>query len=187
MSDPVSQLERPAQEPVIRWAVFEDISRLEAIPDIWELRDSNLQAFQAYRMGRLLWLVAEIGGRTVGTVWGELYPAHDRSGRTVHIVSFRVEDAFQGRGIGSRLLRTVENEARRRGRKVATLFVAQDNHRAIRLYQRHGYAIGGTRTSRFDYRDPAGRRHTRVEEQYVMHKSLEAGESPALQHRDPGH
>lgn len=172
MGDPAG---RTDQAVVIRWAVYEDIARLETLMDLWELRDANLRAFDAYRAGRLLWLIAEVGGYPIGTVWGELFPEHDRSGLTVHIVSFRVHDAYQNRGIGSRLLSAVEEEARQRGRRTATLFVARDNAGAIRLYERHGYRIVGSRTSRFDFRDPAGRRHRRVEEQYVMTKSLSSG------------
>jgi ribosomal protein S18 acetylase RimI-like enzyme len=172
VSDPVGQDEAAV---VIRWAVFEDLARLEKLLDIWELRESNLRAFESYRAGRLLWLIADLGGEPIGTVWGELFPEHDPSGMTVHIVSFRVHDAYQGRGIGSRLLRSVEEEAYLRGRRIATLLVAQENTGAIRLYERHGYKIVGSRTSRFDFRDPAGKRHRRIEEQFVMRKSLSQG------------
>ncbi len=171
IGDP-AEAHSPQPDVVIRWAVYEDIARLERLSDIWELRETNLRAFDAYRSGRLLWLIADVDGVPVGTVWGELFPEHDRSGATVHIVSFRVDDAYQNRGIGSRLLQTVEEEAKKRGRRRATLFVAQDNEGAIRLYRRFGYEIVGTRASRFDYRDPAGRRHSRVEDQFVMAKSL---------------
>jgi len=140
--------------------------------ELWELQEANRRAFEAYRAGRLLWLVADVDGVPVGTVWGELFPEHDRSGLTVHVVSFRVHDSFQNRGIGSHLLRAVEEEARLRGRRVATLFVAQDNGGAIRLYERHGYRIVGSRTSRFEFKDASGRRHLRVEDQFVMRKSL---------------
>ena len=157
---------------VIRWARYEDLSLLERLVDIWELRDSYRRAFEEYRAGRLLWLIADVEGVPVGTVWGELFPEHDRSGATMHVVSFRVDDRFQGRGIGTRLLTALEEEGRRRGRSNATLYVAVDNERAIRLYTKLGYAIVGERMSRFDYRDPAGRAHRRLEKQYVMAKRL---------------
>lgn len=167
-----STAEVPEAFIIVRWARFEDLASLERLRDIWELRDSYRRAFEEYRAGRLLWLVADIGGKPVGTVWGELFPELDLSGETMHVVSFRVDDSYQGLGIGSKLLAALEEEGRRRGRSRATLYVAKDNHRALGLYRRRGYEIVGERQSRFDYTDPAGRRHQRTESQYVMAKRL---------------
>ena len=51
--------------------------------------------------------------------------------------------AEHGRGLGSMLLRHVEEEARRRGLAKVALGVNRFNEKAIRAYQRNGYRIRG--------------------------------------------
>ena len=51
--------------------------------------------------------------------------------------------AEHGRGLGSRMLRHVEDEARRRGLPKVVLGVNRFNEKAIRAYRRNGYTVRG--------------------------------------------
>lgn len=52
-----------------------------------------------------------------------------------------LEVAEHGRGLGSLLLKHVEDEARRRGLPMVVLGVNRFNEKAIRTYQRNGYTV----------------------------------------------
>ena len=54
-----------------------------------------------------------------------------------------LEVAEHGRGLGSMMLRHVEDEARRRGLPKVVLGVNRFNEKAIRAYRRNGYAVRG--------------------------------------------
>ncbi len=54
-----------------------------------------------------------------------------------------VVDALRSRGIGSRLLLAVDEQARQRNAPLIGLGVATDNPRARALYERHGYVDAG--------------------------------------------
>jgi ribosomal protein S18 acetylase RimI-like enzyme len=59
------------------------------------------------------------------------------------IQSLRVQDAFRGLGIGSRLLEACETQARARGFEQIGIAVSLENHGARRLYERKGYHPSG--------------------------------------------
>jgi GNAT superfamily N-acetyltransferase len=50
-----------------------------------------------------------------------------------------VAEAYQGHGLGARLLAAVERRARERGANHLYLLATTDNHRARRFYAHHGY------------------------------------------------
>ena len=52
---------------------------------------------------------------------------------------------FRSQGIGTALIKAVENEARRKGLKSVNLEVALQNPDALRLYERLGYRRTGER------------------------------------------
>jgi ribosomal protein S18 acetylase RimI-like enzyme len=58
---------------------------------------------------------------------------------SVNVHDLAVDPAFQGRGIGARLLAEVERRARARGAAKLTLEVHETNEPAIRLYRRAGF------------------------------------------------
>ena len=86
-------------------------------------------------------LVAELDGRVVGIVG-----LHVRSGKQRHSASVGmvVADDFQGRGIGRRLLSAALDLADDHlGLLRVDLEVLHDNRRAIALYERSGFELGG--------------------------------------------
>jgi ribosomal-protein-alanine N-acetyltransferase len=77
----------------------------------------------------------------------------ETGGIVAYIQTLEVLPATRGRGIGSELLRLLEDSARERGAKSIWLHVESQNGNAIRLYEAHGYASEG----RHDRYYPQGR------------------------------
>jgi ribosomal-protein-alanine N-acetyltransferase len=85
------------------------------------------------------YLVAVGDGQVVG--YGGLCDYPDEA----FVQTLAVATAAQGRGIGSRLLTALLDEAARRGQRTVSLEVRADNEAAQRLYSRHGFTRTGVR------------------------------------------
>lgn len=77
-------------------------------------------------------LKAVVGHRMVGAVRGRI------DGSVLHIGRLTVAPDWQGRGVGSRLLREIEDR-RPDGVGTATLFTGHRSEANLRLYARRGY------------------------------------------------
>lgn len=88
--------------------------------------------------GSEVW-VAELDGRIVGVVTLE-----DR-GEMLELVNIDVPIELQGRGIGSRIVRTVEERARRNRKRAVTCGTSRDVHgvpwKSLAWWQHQGYRI----------------------------------------------
>jgi ribosomal-protein-alanine N-acetyltransferase len=91
------------------------------------------------------YLVAEEGRALVG--YGGLLVVEDDA----HIVTLAVEEGVRGRGLGTRLMLRLAEEARRAGAAHLTLEVRVSNQPAQSLYRRFGFETVGVR--RHYYRD----------------------------------
>lgn len=69
------------------------------------------------------------------------------------VQTMAVSPAYQGQGLGDRLLHDLLAEAERRRQRVVSLEVAADNAAAQRLYERHGFSRTGVRRG---YYQPSG-------------------------------
>lgn len=81
--------------------------------------------------------VVEVGEAAVGTV------ALKRDPDCVHLVELQILPEHQRRGLGSALLAAVCERARS-DELPLRLRVLHENHRARRLYERHGFVVTGT-------------------------------------------
>ncbi len=90
-----------------------------------------------------------------------------------YIYGFRVRPQFRNQGIGTRIMRTVEDDLKQRGFHQVTLNVGQDNPDAQRFYDRLGYVIVGTDPGRWSYIDEKGKRRDVVEPAWRMVKDLD--------------
>lgn len=95
--------------------------------------------------GRLLWF-AEVGGRPVATV-GLVFRGRD-AGRadgvsSANINRLHVIQAWRKRGVGTALMSSAEEEARRRGFRQLTIEVEDDNTPARALYEKLDFRYGG--------------------------------------------
>ena len=85
--------------------------------------------------------VAELDGRAVGYTFATSH----YGGRLIHLVRIAVLPAYQGKGIGARLLSEVVAYARGADADVLTLNTQADNLPARRLYERFGFRRTGER------------------------------------------
>ena len=82
-----------------------------------------------------LFLIAEIDGVIVGTIIG----GYDgRRGMMYHLA---VAQEHRNKGIGSQLVRELEQRLREKGCIRYYLLVTKDNHEAIHFYERHGWKL----------------------------------------------
>ena len=84
-------------------------------------------------------IIAEFGGKPVGYAFVTVHQA----GRLVHLVRIAVAPAFQGRGIGVRLLAEIVDFCAGHGAEFLTLNTQADNRPAQRLYEWFGFLRNG--------------------------------------------
>ena len=129
--------------------VFSDVERLSAA---WQ--DPNLVREEA------VWM-AELDGRVVGCVTVE-----DR-GEALELVNIDVPRELQGRGIGTRMVRLVEERARRKGKRSVTLGTSRNAAgvawKSLPWWQSRGYRITGEEENDWTRSIGAGVREIRME------------------------
>ncbi len=81
-----------------------------------------------------LFLLAELGGRVVGTVMASY------DGRRGWINKLAVDPTLRGQEIGGRLLAEAERRLVALGCPKVNLLIEPDNEGVVRYYERHGYA-----------------------------------------------
>lgn len=91
-----------------------------------------------------------------------------------YFYSFRMKPPFRNLGIGSQMLKIVEDYITAKGFTRLTLNVARENVEAIRLYQRFGYQIVAEEPGIWSYMDHIGDWHTVKEPSWRMEKLLKA-------------
>lgn len=79
-----------------------------------------------------LW-VLEVDGTLAGAILLQVADTY------LHINNVAVSPDYQGRGLGARLLRFAENEARRRGTDELRLYTNEKMHENVAIYQRLGW------------------------------------------------
>jgi ribosomal protein S18 acetylase RimI-like enzyme len=92
-------------------------------------------------------VVAEFGGELVGYA----FLTGHRGGQLFHLVRIAVAPAYQGRGIGVRMLAEVVDYCASRRAYVLTLNTQADNHSAQRLYEWFGFTRSGERQTVLGY------------------------------------
>jgi ribosomal protein S18 acetylase RimI-like enzyme len=86
---------------------------------------------------RLLELVLDASGETVGQLWIEV--ESPRAPGTAFVYLIHVEEAWRRRGLGRRAMALAEEEARRHGCREMRLHVFGFNDAALSLYRSIGY------------------------------------------------
>ncbi len=121
--------------------------------------------------------VAELDGEAVGSV---SFEERKEVPGLMHLYALVVVEPFQGRGIGTRLIASVEEEAR--GRKLVGIHlgVGIDNVGALRLYERLGYQrVGEPYMARWTWYGPDGEEREVSERCYRMVKRFRAARKTA--------
>lgn len=115
-------------------------------------RPERWEAQLAARNDRFVLLVAELEGRVLGA--GALTLAREPRRAHVATLGMHVATSVQGRGVGGALMRGLLETATARRVTRVQLTVYPDNDRAVRLYERAGFAHEG-RSRSSSYRDGA--------------------------------
>jgi L-phenylalanine/L-methionine N-acetyltransferase len=141
----VGEIRIRASEPGDVDAIFEILSGPRAVAGTLQipwvsLEDRRRRAVSDPNTHRL---VAEIDGRVVGTASLHVIDLPRR--RDCGWVGMAVHDDFQGRGVGTHLMRALLELADGwYGLRRVELTVWTDNHPAVRLYEKFGFVIEGT-------------------------------------------
>jgi GNAT superfamily N-acetyltransferase len=83
--------------------------------------------------------VAEAGGRVVGMCTAQLLISTAEGGIVALIEDVVVDKSLRGRGIGARLLHSIEQWAHSRGATRLQLLADCDNHAALTFYEKTGW------------------------------------------------
>ncbi|MEM0057989.1 MAG: GNAT family N-acetyltransferase [Candidatus Bathyarchaeia archaeon] len=102
--------------------------------------------FKCIEKGEIFCVAAEVDGRLVANseiIRGAGYSRH------VGIIGIAIKKGFRGIGIGTEMMKTLEEYARKMGLKVLMLSVFANNTLAINLYKKMGFVETGRIPKRF--------------------------------------
>jgi ribosomal protein S18 acetylase RimI-like enzyme len=159
----------------IRLARAEDLPGLEWEGEYAHYRSLYRRVFEEMQQGKRLMMVAAAGATIVGQVFVQLLSAEREFADGVsraYLYSLRVRPAWQGQGIGTRLISTAEKELRARGFTTAVIAAGKGNEGAFKLYQRLGYRVFAEDPGVWYFTDVNGIRQNVEEPCWVMEKSL---------------
>jgi ribosomal-protein-alanine N-acetyltransferase len=135
--------------PKIRVAKPADLPKIiELIKRNKEPLNEDLEAIFNFESSneKCRFFVAEENGGIVGFARVHFY----RWNRSAYVINILVDAGYRRRGIGSLLLKTVEEFARENGARVIMFDTAIDNIPALNLYFKNGFKICGYNEKLYD-------------------------------------
>jgi ribosomal protein S18 acetylase RimI-like enzyme len=134
------------------------------------------EIYQSSSLGKAVLWVAELQYQgVIGQLFVQLNSSRaelaDGNARA-YIYGFRIQPAYRGHGLGTRMLLRAEADLVERGFRWVTLNVGRDNPEARRLYERHGYHVVAEEPGRWSYLDDQGRRQEVHEPAWRMSKQI---------------
>jgi ribosomal protein S18 acetylase RimI-like enzyme len=158
----------------IRQAGIRDLSALEWEGEFSHFRHIFAEAYRLQKLGDvIMWVVDLPHNGLIGQLFIQLYgPNQIQRNKTkyAYIYGFRIRPGYRGKGIGSRLLQSIESDLDGRGFKRISLNVARDNDAARRLYEREGYRVVAPEPGIWSYLDDKGHRRFVNEPAWRMEK-----------------
>lgn len=131
-----------------RYYAAQDPERFQ-VPDDEGLPESFEELLARPRSADEVWLVAEVDGVVVGNVSAELRPPIETAARQllrflgetrVFVSALGVEEAYQRRGVATRLMEAVEQWGRQRGAVLVSLDTWVHSRQSVPFYERRmGY------------------------------------------------
>lgn len=159
---------------VIRSMVESDLPALEWEGEYTHFRNVYAQNFRSMQNGNLLiWVVEDDKSLLVGQVFILLLSQNKEIADGIHrayLFSFRIKPAYRNQGLGSAVIRFVEEDLKNRGFSSIRLNVARNNIKARRLYERSGYRVIGSDPGVWNYQDQNGNWQTVKEPAWKMLK-----------------
>jgi ribosomal protein S18 acetylase RimI-like enzyme len=163
-------------EVEIRIGREEDLPALEWQGELIQFRKLYRQVYQNACDGRASIWVAEL--EQAGII-GQVFVQFSSSRKELadgeiraYIYGFRVRPAYRGSGVGTQLLKQVEQDLQKRRFRWVTLNVSRQNLAAQRFYKRNGYQIVAAEAGRWSYVDHMGKRRDVDEPAWRMQKKL---------------
>jgi ribosomal protein S18 acetylase RimI-like enzyme len=154
----------------------DDLPALEWQGEFIHFRKLYRQVYQNACDGKACIWVAELEqAGIIGQVFVQFISSRRElaDGETrAYVYGFRVQPAYRSSGVGSQLLRQVEQDLHQRGFQSVTLNVSRQNLGAQRFYKRNGYQIIAAEAGRWSYTDHLGLRRDVDEPAWRMQKSL---------------
>ena len=133
------------------------------------------QSFLDAERGQRSLLVAVAGHEMVGQVFIQLSSSETRyadGAARGYLYALRVRPAWQGLGLGTRLIAAAEDALLAMGFSVAVIAAGKDNPRAYQLYQRLGYKTFAEDPGVWYFTDVNGSRQVMEDPCWVMQKLL---------------
>ena len=160
----------------IRLGREEDLPALEWQGEFIHFRKLYRQVYQNACDGKACIWVAELEkAGIIGQVFVQFSSSRKElaDGETrAYLYGFRVKPAYRDSGVGTQLLKCVEQDLLGRGFHSVTLNVGRQNLAAQRFYKRNGYRIVATEAGRWSYLDHQGLRRDVDEPAWRMLKNL---------------
>ncbi len=127
------------------------------------------EALERVEKGKVDYLAVRDAKGNPTSIGGVDYNVHKDAGTLWQITT---KESLRGLGIGTRLIKELENRIKSRGINVAMLGVENENTRAQNLYKKLGYEICGETNDSWEQEDEAGKLSTHYADGVLMKKSL---------------
>jgi ribosomal protein S18 acetylase RimI-like enzyme len=164
------------EDLIIREVQKTDLSALEWDGEYIMFRRMYANLYQNTLNGStLMWIAENPQTGIVGQAFVLLKSVDPQAadGKTrAYVFSFRVKSIWRNQGIGHYLMDFVEQDLWDRGFKFVTLNVAKENPDALRLYERLGYKIIGSRPGNWSFVDHEGNLQVVNEPSWRMMKRI---------------
>lgn len=171
-----SSIDFDMPDVTIRMATKADLVDMEWEGEFKHFRNVHANAYTRMQQGTSMIWVAEIPGfGLIGQVFIQLIcdrPELADGWQRAYLYSFRIKPEFRNQGLGSRIVKVIEDFLAARLYSRLTLNVARDNLDAIRLYRRLGFQIVGEEAGVWSYPDDKGVWQTIKEPSWRMEKLL---------------
>src|SRR4030042_1594215 len=127
---------------IIRQAEKDELVELEWKGEYTHFRRLYADTYMMVEQGKaVIWIAETDGSGLIGQCFVSLKgnrPELADGIMRAYIYGFRVQPQYRNQGIGTGIMRTVEDDLRGRRFRQVTLNVGQDNHDARRFYDRLG-------------------------------------------------
>jgi ribosomal protein S18 acetylase RimI-like enzyme len=172
---------RPATISFLERVIIRPLQEKDLLALEWDGEFSHFRRLYAdsfikmQRGDNVMWVADLPGTGIIGQVFIQLdcsRPDMANGCDRAYLYSFRVQPAFRNLGLGSRIIKTVEQDLIEKGYNTLTLNVAKDNPRARKLYERHGFLVTGHEPGVWSYIDHEGRWRHVNEPAWRMEKQL---------------
>jgi ribosomal protein S18 acetylase RimI-like enzyme len=162
---------------IIRQATRDDLPSLEWNGEYTHFRRLYADTFTLVQQSKAIMWIADLNGSgLIGQCFvsliGNRQELADGKNRA-YIYGFRVRPKFRNQGIGTRIMKIIEADLKKRGFKQVTLNVGQDNDAAMRFYRRLRYGVIGSDPGMWSYINDKGKRIDMQEPAMRMVKNLE--------------